>query len=117
VLIGCHQGAEEDLRADGAIYVEAYCTEFVDRDEACVAEGFPRQGDWTFDECVADLANDLDVDPCFVEETEIFRCFAERLTCEEWTADSISALPGTPCAEANADWLACADEHDWDGSG
>ena len=114
VLLGACRTTQDasEVFADADVYIEAYCAEFADRTEECADEGYMRQDVWTFDECVTDRTQDVDADPCFVEETELFRCFAERLTCQEWTADSISTLPGTPCDEFASDSLMCLGEND-----
>jgi hypothetical protein len=79
------------------VYVRGHCEDMCERWEECapVPESF---GTCDVDECV-DFRLQTPLDPCLAPKVEIFRCYVERETYDEYFGGGVPGAPGTVCYE------------------
>ena len=84
--------------ADAEVYIEAICSDRVDKCTECAPVPDSWQGSCDYDACVdaaeGTLADDV---ACFEELKEFSRCRLERLACNEYYVMDIDTSPGSTC--------------------
>jgi hypothetical protein len=106
---GCSEDPEPPL-ADAEIYVRSHCEVVCARWDECapVPEHFET---CDVEECVEFRLREPR-DPCLGPTVELFRCYAERETCEEYFDMTVPSGPGTVCGEFVMLALECLQEHE-----
>ena len=109
LLLGCKDAAPESRPAIDAIaFIEGVCDDLFVKAVECGIQESATRTSW-LDECVADLIERHEEDPCMEISSEFSRCRTERVPCEEYT-ETIETMPGTVCYEFRADLNECWEE-------
>ncbi len=95
-ILACGPQVElEDHEADAEVYVRGWCEERHSKWLECIDFVPEDRVPFSVDECVEDEMAEV-IDACFAESDEFFRCWAERVPCEEYVT-YITARPGSIC--------------------
>lgn len=101
-LVGaCRPAGDTDFLVDAELYIESTCESGCAKGEQCEAAWYVGRNACMTD-CIEERTRRIDETACFVEETDVSRCWHDSFSCEEFAR--ATTVPAGSVGQCRRPW-------------